>query len=787
MKTVESIKLSDVLKLVVKPRYILGTTYTLSLAFFESVVFPFVDRTNLKSCLILCDMIGYQRALTESSALLGAAQDYMVVPAPIEDCFHPKVWLVIGERKALLLAGSGNLTQAGFMTNAEYFDVLYFTDENPATPEIMGNVRRFLKGLAGMWPSEDSPYLLCIETLVHMEEALAGFPTKVSEDPTPRFLHSFGGSLIDQMPLISSARELYVAAPFFGNSLDGLNALVDRYRPTKLHVFPGVHNGKATDIPLKEVAKTYKSAKVARISVSGKSGAFAHLKLYGVAGDGNTCWLYCTSANCTAAAWKGRNVEAGLLRPVQPSVLDDYFVSDKAELPEGSVLYKQDGSAANTIYCWGSDSGAGLDLAVAASSRKHLPLRDVILTISAGSNIATCQKTILFQDAPYTYLPWAAFEGRHRPRKMAICLQVTARNAEGKAVHGGCLVENRLLLTADPIHRSAWRGALALLDAEGVPELADIAAIFTLARDLFDGTLLHPSQNLPGCESEPETIKEKKEPPSIAVWPPQPDPRDLQKSIGRTAAGQLQWFQRIMQTFLKAEMPDDPTSQQTETVYQSDDETTEDSESALRRKEEEQQRTLSVAERMWGHACWDYEHLRNRLRELCPTERQAPNLWMAAIFTFLPTIAVLRAAKRMAPDVDYKVSNEYLCEHFIRIMLDERKQHDDFCCPKGFRYTREKFPALADDLRTSFKVHIHPDLTNIMLALIADWKLRVPEGLYSQMWPKYVNQVCENDYHPSADNCESCLRIWRRYVSDETRTVTDAEFSKVFNTLCSMR
>ena len=49
MSVVESIKLSEVLKLVSKPKYVLGTTYTLSLVFFESIVFPAFDRTNLKA------------------------------------------------------------------------------------------------------------------------------------------------------------------------------------------------------------------------------------------------------------------------------------------------------------------------------------------------------------------------------------------------------------------------------------------------------------------------------------------------------------------------------------------------------------------------------------------------------------------------------------------------------------------------------------------------------------------------------------------------------------------
>ena len=88
MTTIDlSIKLSEVLRLVSKPRYVLGTTYTLSLAFFESVVFPFIDRSNLKSCLILCDMDGFQRALTEAAALQSTAQDYIGPSIPRSGAF----------------------------------------------------------------------------------------------------------------------------------------------------------------------------------------------------------------------------------------------------------------------------------------------------------------------------------------------------------------------------------------------------------------------------------------------------------------------------------------------------------------------------------------------------------------------------------------------------------------------------------------------------------------------------------------------------------------------------
>src|SRR5260221_5240071 len=124
MNTLERIKLSDVFASVREPKYILGTTYTLSLAFFESVLLQYINRSGLLSCLIVCDSVGYERALTEGPALQGAAQDYQVVRAPGTDCFHPKVWIIIGGGENVPLVGSGKLTQAGFATNAANFVVI---------------------------------------------------------------------------------------------------------------------------------------------------------------------------------------------------------------------------------------------------------------------------------------------------------------------------------------------------------------------------------------------------------------------------------------------------------------------------------------------------------------------------------------------------------------------------------------------------------------------------------------------------------------------------------------
>src|SRR5580700_626627 len=130
MAAVPQLPLSEFFR-TFSPTYVLGTTYTVSLAFFEGLVFPEINRNQLRRCLLLCDRVGFQRALVEASALRLVGREYMAVCAPTPHSFHPKIWLLIGEDEAALLVGSGNLTQSGFMTNLELFDAVRLTKDGP--------------------------------------------------------------------------------------------------------------------------------------------------------------------------------------------------------------------------------------------------------------------------------------------------------------------------------------------------------------------------------------------------------------------------------------------------------------------------------------------------------------------------------------------------------------------------------------------------------------------------------------------------------------------------------
>lgn len=77
---ISSIKLSEFFKLF-KPTHILGTTYTISLMFFGSVIWPIINKSKLERCLLICDKTGFKRSAFEVIGLREAGINYMVVPA----------------------------------------------------------------------------------------------------------------------------------------------------------------------------------------------------------------------------------------------------------------------------------------------------------------------------------------------------------------------------------------------------------------------------------------------------------------------------------------------------------------------------------------------------------------------------------------------------------------------------------------------------------------------------------------------------------------------------------
>jgi hypothetical protein len=364
MVTIPRVSLDTFFRLFA-PEYVLGTTYTISLAFFESSVFPRIDRSKLRKCLVLCDRLGLRRATVEATALRAASREYMVEVAPTEARFHPKLWVMLGEAQLAILVGSGNLTHSGFIDNTELFDVLEARSQGPGRPPAQ-SVLRFVSGLRGLWRDTPRRSLPVVDTLAEIEERVSSITGTMEDEPLgeARLLTSFDGPFLDRFAEIGRGGALYIASPYFGGSVAGVTALQTALKPRSTRVFPAVHRDNL-DVPLADWEGTAKTT-VHALALAAKNAGFAHLKLYGFEGSNGQCWLFSGSVNCTTAGLGGANVEAGVLRCVPKSVLASCFAPDRrAALPSELRQQKQD-DALDWLAFHATDVGDAIEMSIPA-------------------------------------------------------------------------------------------------------------------------------------------------------------------------------------------------------------------------------------------------------------------------------------------------------------------------------------------------------------------------------------------------------------------------------------
>lgn len=705
MADIPQIRLKEFFKLFA-PKYVLGTTYTVSLAFFEGLVFPEVKRSNLRRCLILCDKIGFQRATVEAGALRSAGREYMAACTPALHSFHPKVWLMVGDDRAALLVGSGNLTQSGFMDNVELFDVVQL-ERGGAHKAVAVDAARFLSGLQSLWLGVEPSRLLALESLQEVRRELIALADTMPDDPDPeiRFLSGFDRPLVEQFSDFFLEGTLRVAAPYFAGSTGGIRLLRDELAPERIEVYPAIHRRDELDVSIAEL-KGIDGVSVHVLKLAQKH-AFAHLKLYGFDSAGGQ-WLFTTSANCTKAALGGENIEAGLLRRVDRSILEEYFAkADDCRLPT-AVRTDTRAEAEGWLPFWASSHGDAIELVT--SDRAAVPLRDVTAALKVGGESGVRHLQQLFVYGTADRLEWSLFPQITDRTSKPPLLSLRATNAAGQEVRGEALVDHPLLLTSDPTHRSAWRAALALLDSEGLPESSDLASIFHLVQEVFDAADDRGRDD----QSRSAVAKSQRHAgifDKIAVWPPVADRELFGTAAGSGRLHDLQWFQRILAELLNPKRDVEVAGAATTADSMDEEAATETYRERIPPR---------VSKSIWNQASRSFAAFKQRLWQLVITQDAARKIWPIAVAVFLVTLLTRRKLIEHSRASDVPSATD-LVRDCLGLLFVDRIQSPDFRPPASCRYRHSVFPAIAADLHENFQQEPSPDLAQILLLLFAYW------------------------------------------------------------------
>ena len=217
--------------------------------------------------------------------------------------FHPKTYLLGNASEGVLLVGSGNLTMGGVERGNEVFSA--FRSTNPDDVGSIHGWRQWMDGIVERLADEEVTYRwlrLRRECGDWLEGDTAG----------SRFIGTGERSILDQFAdgIDGQVDELHVMAPFYDRDALALKALLDRFRPARLHLYLGART--SVHGPALAAVVSGFDGQVSLLEIDPLE--FVHAKLVGiVAGDYGR--LLVGSANLSQAALLGAgeswaNVEA---------------------------------------------------------------------------------------------------------------------------------------------------------------------------------------------------------------------------------------------------------------------------------------------------------------------------------------------------------------------------------------------------------------------------------------------------------------------------------------------
>ena len=281
----------------------LFTTFNVDLGFFETRVLGLV-RTTGAAVTVLADAGIYA---PDPRSVKGAGAAYLVGLADMPGAFHPKVTVLVGPDQVLVAIGSGNLTTGGWVGNDETLIVATGSLQT-GVPALVGQVAEWLRTLDRVRMGRLARDAItrtagAIERLTASADVTDTGHTLVTTSTRP---------ILDQLPNEHVA-DLWLYAPFHDPQGAALEALIDRYRPQRIHI--AVQSGRTiiqpsvlTDVATRggitldwqDAGETYRHGKVLE------------------AITGTHHWTLTGSPNLTAAALlrplgAGGNCEVGVL------------------------------------------------------------------------------------------------------------------------------------------------------------------------------------------------------------------------------------------------------------------------------------------------------------------------------------------------------------------------------------------------------------------------------------------------------------------------------------------
>ena len=308
-------------------RHVTLLSYTASLSHFEYAILPNLRTTDAGAISLVVDRGEYDQCFSETTAVSGPGIHYTLHPVDLPNPkarFHPKLYILVGERAASIVVASANLTIYGCRSNFEVVDLLGLgaseTPDRSAFRDCIG----FLEAMSRLLPTGSDRIRQPLEDTQQALERLVTGTT--GPDSGTRLLHTLQQPLIEQVveqvpP--DQVDEITVVSPFYDPRGRALRTLVDWYDRAQIRtILASADDANMDGASLVELEDRLGIEQ----AIFPNGDRRLHAKLYAFKGL-ERAWLLSGSANLSSAAWlksaeSGGNVEVVTLREVDVSVIE---------------------------------------------------------------------------------------------------------------------------------------------------------------------------------------------------------------------------------------------------------------------------------------------------------------------------------------------------------------------------------------------------------------------------------------------------------------------------------
>ncbi len=293
------------------------TTFNFDIGFFERSILNRLYENNVKKVSLFVDSYELNKALSEIN-YSSIGKKYIVNPIEMNEAFHPKVILLLGQTCAKLVVSSANITISGYLKNNEIFNAFEYDDKHPENLTLITSAISFFEQLNNRSFNHDKTLFEEIKKLIYYG--------KTSKNEELQLLHNLNKAILSQVAeIIRDVIAIDIAVPYYDNSAVAIQSIYSSFPNAKINLYL---QQKKCKFPL-----VYKNANfinsICGFNKCGESTTFYHGKVFRFTTQNAVYYLY-GSANCTKSALckstnDNGNVECCVLEKGLPEDFEDFF------------------------------------------------------------------------------------------------------------------------------------------------------------------------------------------------------------------------------------------------------------------------------------------------------------------------------------------------------------------------------------------------------------------------------------------------------------------------------